>query len=146
MGFADSIKAWEEKALLAANKSVLTAIDVVGTDLTILTGDINYGKYSQGHIANNWHISINTPELSVDSPPNRAGSASFARIKAFADSQAFYRKDAVAYISNGVNYSYRVNYLGFPKGPGTNGWTWTGRVVAYGFIGKALNNLRGKYM
>lgn len=148
MDFAAKIKAFEEKALLAANTSVCKAFESLGVDLVNLTsnGNINYGGFSNGDIANNWHVSVGGLTMVVPNGPDLTGSSSLSRIKSLAQESQFYKKDNTVYLTNVMNYSYRANFLGWPSGPGTNGWNWTGEVKAYGFLGKALNNLKGKYM
>lgn len=149
MSFAAAIKAFEEKALLSANTSVSRAFQYLGTQAVDLTanGKINIGKFSNGDIANNWHISVGQPNVVIPNGPDLSGSASLQRINSFAISMAFYKTDNVVYLTNVMNYSYRANFVGWPKGPGTNGWTWSGNVpVGYGFVGNAINNLKGKYM
>lgn len=149
MSFAAAIKAFEEKALLAANKSVCNAFESLGVDSVALTGNgnINIGGHSNGDIANNWHVSIGgIPNIVIPNGPDLRGTASLSRIKSLYTSQPFYRKDNIVYLTNVMNYSYRANFLGWPSGKGTNGWNWSGKVGPYGFVGKAINNLKGKYM
>lgn len=146
MSFANAIKAWEEKTLQQANTSVTKAFSSAGIDLVTLTQNINFGGYSKGHIANNWQASVGSPTLTATNAADLSGAASLSSIASFEASKAFYRQDNVAYISNGVSYAYRADKLGWPSGEGTNGWVWSGRVGAYGFTGKAINNLKGKYM
>lgn len=145
MGFAEQIKAFEEKALLQANKSVNLAFESLGSDSVVLTGDINYGGYSNGDIANNWHVSIGAPLLVIPNGPDISGIASLSRIKSFSKENQFYRKDNVVFLTNVMNYSYRANFLGWPSGEGTNGWVWTSNIKGYGFVGRAINNLKGRY-
>lgn len=148
MSFAAAIKAFEEKALLTANRRVSYAFEYLGTQSVDLTsnGKISIGGFSNGDIANNWHPSVGQPNIVVPNGPDLSGSASLARIKSFANSFTFYRQDATVYLTNVMNYSYRANYLGWPAGKGTNGWTWTGKVPkGYGFVGQAINNLKGVF-
>lgn len=148
MGFAAAIKAFEEKALLSANNSVSKAFEYLGTQSVDLTanGKINKGGFSNGDIANNWHVSVGQPNIVMPNGPDLSGSASIARIRQAAREHLFYRRDNVVYLTNVMNYSYRANYIGWPAGPGTNGWHWTGKVPSgYGFVGQAINNFKGKY-
>lgn len=148
MSFAASIKAFEEKALLKANKNVSIAFQYLGTQSVDLTanGKINIGGHSNGDIANNWHWSVGAPNIVIPNGPDITGSASLARIQSFATSMAFYRQDNIVYLNNVMNYAYRADKVGWPMGRGTNGWFWSGRVpVGYGFVGQAVNNLKGKY-
>lgn len=149
MSFAAAIKAWEEKALLAANQSVCNAFEQLGVENVTLTsyGRINIGGHSNGDIANNWYVTEGSPSSAAPNGPDLSGSASLARIRAIYATKPFYRKDSTVYLTNVMNYSYRANWLGWPKGQGTNNWIWSGRVPAgYGFIGTSLNNLKGKYL
>lgn len=149
MSFGAAIKAWAEKAELKANDSVTNACVFLSTEVVDLTkGDkINIAGFSDGDIANNWHISVGAWNLVVPNGPDKSGSASLARIATFAKEQLFYKKDNVIFINNVMNYSYRANTLGWRAGPGTNGWNWSGAVPSgYGFRETALNNLKGRYL
>jgi hypothetical protein len=146
MSFANAIKAFEEKALLAANKSMCNAFEYLAIENVVLTGDINIRGYSDGDIANNWHVSIGaTPVMVTPNGPDRSGSASLSRIKALASSMPFYRKDNTVCLTNVMGYSYRADKIGWPVEQSTNGWVWTGKAVAYNFTVRAINNLKGKY-
>jgi hypothetical protein len=148
MGFADDIKKWELKALEAANTSVCKAFEKLGVNLVDLTGNgnINIGGYSNGDIANNWHVSVGALTTVVPNAPDLAGTASLSRIKSLTAARPFYGKDNVVFLTNVMNYSYRADKVGWPMGQGTNGWVWSGRVPAYGFTSRAVNNLKGAYI
>lgn len=147
MSFAAAIKAFEEKALLQANKSVCKAFEYLGTQSVDLTkdGKINIGGFSNGDIANNWHVSVGGLTMVVPNGPDLSGAASLARIRSLEGSLPFYKKDNTVFLTNVMPYSFRANYLGWPLGKGTNNWNWTGKVLAYGFVGQAIGNLKGKY-
>lgn len=147
MDFAAQIKAFEEKALLAANASVCKAFTTLGTNLVSLTSgnQINYGGFSNGDIANNWHVSIGSLTMVMPNGPDKSGSASLSRIQSLPQQAPFYKKDNTVFLTNVMNYAYRADKLGWPLGVGTNDWNWSGRVKAYGFTDKAIINLKGKY-
>lgn len=147
MDFAARIKAFEEKALLAADKSVTKAIQTLAADAVSFTanGQINRGGYSDGDIANNWNISVGSPLMTTPNSPDLSGSASLSRIAAFSGQKAFYRRDNKVFITNVMGYSYRANYIGWPVGKGTNGWTWTSGIGPYGFVQRAIASVKGKY-
>lgn len=147
MGFGLDMKAWEEEALLFINHGVSKAFQYLGAQSVDLTsnGKINVGEFSNGDIANNWHISVGQPNIVIPNGPDLSGAASLQRINSFANSRAFYKTDNVVYLTNVMNYSYRADTVGWPAGKGTNGWTWSGRVGPYGFTATAINNLKGKY-
>ncbi len=149
MSFADSIKAFQEKALRNANTQVTKATFVhLGGDLVkyTLPSFMDQGKFSNGDIANNWHVQLGQPSELIPNGPDRSGTASLVRFQAELSSNLFYRKDNTVFITNAMNYSYRANYIGWPAGQGTNGWTWTNNIKGYGFLGIAVNNLKGKLM
>lgn len=146
MSFAAAIKAFEEKALLKANDKIIEAATFIATENIKATQKINLGGLSNGDMANNWHISYGALNVPIPNGPDLSGSASFARVSAMAKIQDFYRKDSTIYITNAMPYSFRANSIGWPQGKGTNGWVWTGKIKAYGFLGQAINNLKGKYM
>jgi len=149
MAWTLDIAKWADKALQHANKNCCDIVEFVGTESIRLTLNINKGGYSKGHIANNWRVSGGGPDLTHTPTGDMTGSASYARIRAFRLSKPFLGKDDKVFITNSVNYSYRADKLGWPKGQGTNGWTWKNDIMAgvgYGFTGIAINNMRGKYM
>lgn len=147
MGFADDVKRWEEKARLQMNKSVSNAVESLFTNIVVLSpSPSNPGAYATGHLANQWYPSVGgsfDTSLTMSTNPN--GADSLSRIKAILAGQIFLGKDNVITLSNNCDYSYRVEYLGFPAGQGTNGWSWSGRVGPYRMVGAALANLKGKY-
>jgi hypothetical protein len=146
MGFADQIKAFEHKANRAANDSPCKAFEHLGVNLVELTKEMKVGGFSDGDIANNWHVSIGGLTMVIPNGPDLNGTASLSRIKSLSREMPFYMKDNVVFLTNVMNYSYRADKIGWqPEGLGTNGWYWTGKVGAYGFTSKALNNLKGKY-
>jgi hypothetical protein len=148
MDFLAKIKAFEEKANLAANTSVCKAFEYLGVNLVELTGNgsINIGGFSNGDIANNWHVSVGGLTMVMPNGPDMTGAASLSRIKGLAKELSFYKKDNTVFLTNVMNYSYRADKLGWPTEQSTNGWNWSGNVVAYGFVDKSLLNLKGKYM
>lgn len=146
MSFGAAVAAWVEKAEKNTNTSICKAFESVGVDLVELTKDINYGGFSNGDITNNWHVSVGGLTMVIPNGPDLTGASSLNRIRSLARDMPFYKKDNVVYITNVMNYAYRADKLGWPKGPGTNGWNWTGNVKAYGFVDKSLLNLKGKYM
>jgi len=147
MDFAAKIKAFEEKALMQADKSLNKFIEALGVENVNLTkdGKINRGGYSDGDIANNWYISVGVPATNPPNAPDLSGSASLARIQAFSVQKLFYRKDNKVFITNVMNYSYRANTIGWPTGEGTNGWVWSKGIGPYGFVQQAISNIKGKY-
>lgn len=147
MNFADSIKAFEEKAMKAADKSVTKALQELGIQCVNFTKDLKIGKggYSDGDIANNWHVSVGSPSTVAPNGPDLSGSASIARIQSISGQKLFYRRDNKVFITNVMGYSYRANYLGFPIGQGTNGWIWTSGIGPYGFVQQAIGVVKGKY-
>lgn len=145
MSFEAAIRAFEAKAKKAMNDSVCKAFEYLATENVRLTTEMKVGGYSVGHIANNWRVSVGSPQVLDDGTADITGGASLSRIKAFTQGLHFLGKDNTIFLTNGVNYSYRANVLGWPAGQGTNGWHWTGNVKAYGFTTTAINNLKGKY-
>jgi hypothetical protein len=148
MNFEAQIRAFEHKANLGMNTSVCKAFEYLGTELVTLTGykNINYGGFSNGDIANNWHVSIGQVVVPVPNGPDLTGSESLMRIRGVQHLSLFYTKDNTIYLTNAMGYSYRADKLGWPAEESTNGWKWSGKVKAYGFTGKAINNLKGKYI
>ena len=146
MDFGAQIKAWEDKANAAMNTGVCKAFESLGVDLVKLTGDMRVGGFSNGDMANNWHVSEGGATMVVPNGPDLSGTASLARIRALAKDQVFYKKDSVVFLTNVMGYAYRADVLGWKDvSQSTNGWRWSGTVGAYGFTTTAINNLKGKY-
>lgn len=146
MSFADQIKAFERKALLAANSSVLKAFETVAIDTVLLTPTSPEAKYATGLLINSWYPAVGSFDNTVGTTTDYYGNASLARIKAIVAQQPFLGKDNFITLTNSVDHAYRAEHLGWPSGLGTNGWHWTGKVQAYKMVGRAVNNLKGKYM
>lgn len=147
MTFAAAIRAFEEKALLRANQSITEAIVTLTNDVISFSPRKEIGAaYSRGSLINNWRISTGSPDMTFDGMTDDKGTMSSIRAKQFAKTFHFLKQDNTVFISNSATWSFRANYIGWPIGPGTNGWVWTNGVKAYGFVGKGINNLKGKYM
>lgn len=146
MGFAGDIKAFEQKALLAANNSVCKAAEVGFTEAVINSPTSPEASYATGLLINSWFPAIASFDETVGNATDYYGTASLSRIRTILAQKPFYGKDSFVTLTNSVDHAYRANYLGWPAGLGTNGWHWTGNVQAYHFVSTAINNIRGKYI
>lgn len=147
MGFAEDILKFKEKALLDANKSVSNAAESLFTQIVVLSpSPTNPGLFAQGHLADQWYPAVGG-EFSADisSSTNPSGANSLSRIKAILAQQIFLGNDNTLTFTNNLNYAYRVEYLGFPAGGGTNGYIWSGKVGPYRMVGTAVINFKSKY-
>lgn len=146
MSFASDIKAFQEKALLAANKKTTAAIEELFTTAVVESpSPAGQGEYSKGLLANQWYSMIGGFSSALTSATNPNGADSLSRIKATLASLPFYGKDNVVTLTNNTNYAYRAEVLGWPLGEGTNGWHWSGRVGGYGMIAKSVAKVKGTY-
>lgn len=145
MGFAEDIKKFQDKALLAANKSVCNAFEYVATQAVELAPEKPTAEFATGLLKNSFYAKVGGFDLTVGTTANPSGSDSLSSIKAAVATKPFLGKDNVITLTNSVDHAFRANSLGWPLGEGANGWVWSGKVVAYNFIGKAVNNFRGAY-
>ncbi len=150
MSFASQIKAFEEKALLAANRSVSNAVEEIFTSAVVNTpsptSSPTSAQYSTGLLANQWYPEVSSFSGQLSSATNPYGADSLSRIKALSGQQLFLKRDNVITLTNNVDHAQRAEYLGWPQGKGTNGWTWTGTVGPYAMVGRAVAAWRGKYL
>lgn len=147
MSFADSIKAFEQKALLAMNKSVSNAIESVFTDTVVLSPEKPEASYATGLLKNSWYVMAGGGfDETKGTSPDQNGSSSLSRIKSTLAESIFLGRDNTITLTNSVDHAYRANYLGWPTGDNSTGWHWTGKVQAYRFVQNAVNNFKGKYM
>lgn len=147
MSFAEQIKAFEDKALLAMNRSVSNAIEGVFSDSVVLSPEKPEAHYATGLLKNSWYVSTGLNfDTTIGTSPDPSGTSSLSRIKSALAQNIFLGKDDTITLTNSVDHAYRANYIGWPAEQGTNGWHWTGKVQAYRFVQQAVNNFKGKYM
>lgn len=147
MDFAEKIKAFQQKALLEANRKVSLAVESLFTDVVVLTpSPANPGDYAQGHLVNQWMPEAGgtfSSDVNISTNPN--GSDSLSRIKVLLTEQLFFGKDNIITLTNNVDYAYRAEYVGWPSGDSSTGWHWSGKVGPYKMVATAVNNFRGAY-
>ncbi len=149
MSFLSDIKAFQQKALLAANKSVSeAAFGSLGVfqEAVALSPTAPEAQYAKGLLINSWYPSVGGFDTTVGTTTDYYGSGSLSRIKAMLSQNLFYGKDNMVTLTNSVDHAYRVEYLGYPMGEGTNGWEWTGKVGAYKMVATAVSIFKSKYI
>lgn len=142
MGFADSLK----KNIQAVKKNVndeaiKTVIQLANkiVDYSPLQDDALYpGVYAKGLFANSWYFGINSENNTVGTSPDESASGSRYRIEDLKASNAFLGWDGYISISNNLSYSYRVEYLGWPRKEG-----YTGFFGPYAPIRNAITFVKG---
>lgn len=146
MGFADDVKRWEAKALLAANNSLCKATESLFTDEVVLSPVQPAANYATGLLKNSFYAMVGGGyDTTVGTVADSNGTGSLSRIKAAMATQPFLGRDNIVTLTNSVPEAYRADVLGWPLGEGANGWIWSGKVKAYGFTSQAVNNFRGAY-
>ena len=146
MGFADSIKAFEKKALLAANTSVNKAVESLFNEVVAHTPTAPEANYAKGLLINSYYTAVGGFDLTVGTATDYYGGASLSRIKSLAVGNNFLGKDNFVTLTNSVDHAYRADKIGWPMGEGSSGWHWTGKVGAYNMRDKAIVNWKGKYL
>ena len=147
MNFSESIKAFEKKALLAANRSRSNAIESLFTEVVVLSPDPpGKGNYAKGLVKNSWYASIGLPDLTVGRTPNVNGADSLSRIRSILTMLPL-NNDAVVTLTNSLPYINYVENVGWPKNyPGNNtGWQWTGKVGPYSMVSTSITHFIGRY-
>ena len=146
MGFADSIKAFEKKALLAASNNSNTIVKKLFTyTVENSPSPNNPGPYATGLLINQYYPMIAGTSSEISSATSPYGNASLARINDIVLQMPFLGKDNFVTLTNNVDHAYRAEMLGWPAGEGTNGWMWSGRQGPYGMVQKAMIQIQGDY-
>lgn len=147
--FSEQIKAWEQKALAVANKSVSNAVEELFTSIVVASpSPISdpQAKFSKGLLINQWYPSVGSASSEEGTSTNDHGIESLSRIKAMIAANPFMGKDNIVFLANNTEQAPHAEYLGWPKGEGTSGWKWTGTVIPYSMISKSVAKIRGMYM
>ena len=146
MTFASDIKAWEQKALLAANNSVSKAFESLTREVVMRSPTPpGMAGWSVGHLKDNWHASIGSMSTENTDSRNSSGAASIASIRAIVAQRPFLGKDNVLFFTNNTRYAYRVEFLGWPKGKGGGQLSfgkWQG-AQPYHMVSLSVANFKG---
>ena len=146
MGFAEDIKAFEQKALAATNTSLCKAAESLFTDEVVLSPIKPAANFATGLLKNSFYPQAGGGfDMTVGAVPDDNGTASLSRIKALMATKPFLGRDNTITLTNSADHAYRADVLGWPLGEGANGWVWSGKVKAYGFTSQAVNNFKGAY-
>ncbi len=146
MGFADQIRAFERKALEAANTSVCRVAEELFVETVLTTPTAPEAAWSKGLAINSWFPANDGFDSTVGSALDYSGGASLSRIKTTLALKPFLSKDGFVTLTNSVPYISRIEYLGWPTGQNETGWHWTGTVGPYSMVRTSVANIRGKYM
>jgi hypothetical protein len=145
--FVLDIKAFEEQALLMANKSVCNAFEEIATGAVVESPDPpGIGGFSKGLLKNSWYPEVGGIDNTVGTVANPTGADSLSRIKAVTSIFPFYGKDNFVTLTNSVEHAYRSEFIGWPAGEGANGFVWSGRVGPYAMVQTAITNYRAKHI
>lgn len=144
--FADSIKAFEQKALAAADTSLCKAAESLFTDEVVLSPIKPAANFATGLLKNSFYPQAGGGfDMTVGTTPDDNGTASLSRIKALMATKPFLGHDNTVTLTNSVDHALRADIWGWPLGEGANGWVWSGNSKAYGFTSQAVNNFKGAY-
>ncbi len=146
MGFADSIKAFQEKALLAANTSVCKVVDELFVTTVVNTPTSPEAKWSKGLSINSWYSGVNSFDTTIGTSLDYSGTGSLSRIKATLSQKPFYGEDGFVTLTNSVPYIWRVEQLGWLEVPNETGWNWTKTMGGYHMVSNSVAYIKGKYM
>lgn len=146
MGFAEDIKAFQEKALLSANKSVNHIVESLFTEVVDRSPDGSKGNYSIGHLKANWFPSSGGGYSGeTTSIADESGEASLSRIREYVAESLFYSRDNVLSLTNNVSYAYRAETLGWPAGQGNGDYgKWKG-AAPYHMVSLSVQSTLNKF-
>jgi hypothetical protein len=135
MGFADSIKAFGNKAKREVNNHIVE----VATELfnEVVAGT----PVDKGVMINNWYAGdskVYNPAYNENST-DKSGMASYTQIASLKAYQGFVGRDSSISISNSTPYGFRAEYAGWPAPK------WTGRIGPYAMIANAFIKVVPKY-
>ena len=146
MGFAEQIKAFEQKAILKASLNTNNIVEELFSQVVILSpSPSNPGLFFKGLLANQWYSEVGSYSNSLSTTTNDSGLESLSRIKATLRTNPFLGKDNIITFTNNVNHAYRAENLGWPQGEGANGWYWSGKQAPYGMVNKSVLIIKAKY-
>lgn len=138
--FSEQIKAWEQKALLAANKSVSNAVEELFTSIVVASpSPSNPGPYAIGLLANQYYPMINGFSQEISTATNPNGSDSLSRIKSILAGRVFYGKDNFITLTNNTDHAYLAEVTGW-QAP-----QWSGKQGPYSMVSRSVAKLRGMY-
>lgn len=146
MGFASDVRAFAEKAQKAMSDNTNKIVeDLFTLAVNLSPSPSNPGPYAIGLLSNQWYPSVGTPDTTMTTAISPTGSDSISRIQGLSSANAFLGKDNVVFLTNSTEEAYYADWLGWKKGPGTNGWVWSGNSGAYMMRQQAITYVQGAY-
>ena len=147
MGFADDVRKFQEKALLAANKSTNKVVEELFTKVVDKSPTPpGIGGYSEGVLKNQWYPTSGSGYSGeVGTSASNIGAGSMSRIKSLLSEDLFYGRDNIVSLANNTEQAYYAEVLGWLPGKGTNGWIWSGNVGPYRMVSMSIVEVVGKY-
>lgn len=116
--FSDSIRKNSTKILAGANQKVTAIAEDVFNTVVVKSPTKPEAAYAVGQFINSWYLGINTTDTSsVTSVHNYTGNDSYNRIAAMRSAGVFLGKDGFVTLSNNLDYSDRVEMLGWARTP-----------------------------
>lgn len=142
--FADSLKNNIQRVQQEVNTKINFVAYTLFYKIVNNSPHVGDGPYVAGHFVANWWPAVNAYDPSITSATSN-GSDSLARIDSIVkESNAFFQKDGFVTLSNNLNYSLRVEALGWPAGKDPiSGWTWTGMRKIYAPVATSFIGIKG---
>lgn len=144
--FSDHLRKNIDRVLVETNYKITNVAYQLFSRVVYKSPHEGQGPYVSGHFINNWFPAINSYNSSTTSETEPDGAGSTARIDSvIKKSNAFYKKDGFVTLSNNLDYSARVESLGWPKGydPKT-GWNWTGQRIIFAPVAHSMLWIKDK--
>jgi hypothetical protein len=143
--FTDSLKANITRVQTEVNFKINAVAYNLFTRIVNNSPHVGDGPYVAGHFVANWFPAVNSFDTTITGATSN-GSDSLARIESIVkNSNAFFQKDGFVTLSNNLNYSLRVETLGWPSGKDPiSGWTWTGMRKFYAPVAVSFAGIKGQ--
>lgn len=120
MGFADSVKAFQTKALVAVDSGVEKVIDKL---MISNSGVIKTTPILDGILINSWFPMLGgNYDMSISKSESTSGDESIARVKEMMLTKPFHGKDNTVTFTNSQDYAYKIEYLGHSRLKAPQGW------------------------
>lgn len=139
MGFADSIRAFGQKAVVEVDEKVHAIAEELFTEVVNMSPTKPGANTAKGEFINNWMAGANRIDTSTRGSYDYSGMGSRNSIATLRGEHVFLGKDGYVTLTNSTPYAFRVEYAGWPQPQ------WSGRVGKYAPVAKAFVLVVPKY-
>lgn len=94
----------------------------------------------KGRLVGNWNVKLNGFDFNTSNKFSPERSGPIRRMESIVKKGIFYGDDVWVTMSNGIEYAYRAEYLGWPETEG-----WSGKVGPYAMVRNGVLEVVTKY-